>query len=476
MKILLINPPTSTEQLYGDWDLSAVDTLCPPLGLLYIAALIRKHNHTVDVVDVPALKWSVQNIVDFVLSSNPDVIGISAMTINIVNAMKIAQNLKDNNITSPIILGGPHITAVPAETLMTCASFDYGVIGEGEFTFLELIENIQNTQSLNQIQGIAWRDASGEIIVNPPRPFMYDLDILPLPAWDLLPNFPDAYPQNSLETKRLPAASIITSRGCPHKCTFCDRSVFGSRVRSHGAEYTLNMIRHLRDNYSIKDLMILDDNFLLDKEKLFTICDTIIDENMDLKWYCLSHVKFMTEDRLKKIKEAGCWIMEVGIESGCERILRLLNRNTPKAEIAAAIKRAKKTGIRVKGNFIFGLPTETRESLEETIKFATDIDISLFQQGFLTIWPGCELARNAVEYGNVETDWSKLAHFQVSFVPYGLNREDLLQASKKAFIKFYLRPKIILQVLLTLTSLHALHSSFMASTTFLKTILRNTNQ
>jgi radical SAM superfamily enzyme YgiQ (UPF0313 family) len=476
MKVVLIDPPTSREQLYGDWDLSGVDTYCPPLGLLYIASFVRKNGHTPFVFDLTALKWSLHDLVQRILSLNPAAVGITAKTINIYNANKIASELKKSGLKAPIILGGAHLTAVPAETIERFSAIDIGVLGEGEITFLEVIEKIESKKSIDDVKGIIFRDEFGKITVNPPRPLIQDLDSLPFPAWDLLPNFPEAYPQSALETKRLPAASIITSRGCPHQCTFCDRAVFGSSVRHHGAEYTLDMIRFLKNKYGVKDLMALDDNFLLDKKKLFKICDTIIEEKMDLRWYCLSHVKFMTEDRLKTIKEAGCWIMEVGIESGCERILKLLKRNTTKEEIAEAIKRARKAGIRVKGNFIFGLPTETRESLEETIQFATDINISLFQQTFLTIWPGCELSNHAGQYGYVETDWGKLAHFQISFIPNGLTQEDLLLASKDAFRRFYLRPKIIFGMLTTLTSFRAIQSAMVAFVVFLKTILRRSRK
>jgi radical SAM superfamily enzyme YgiQ (UPF0313 family) len=219
--------------------------------------------------------------------------------------------------------------------------------------------------------------------------------------------------------------------------------------------------------------MILDDIFTLNKKKLFEICDTIIEEGLDLSWFCITYAKFMTEDRLRKIKEAGCWFIEMGIESGCDRILRLLKKNTTKSEMAEAVKRAWKLGIKVKGNFIFGFPTETKESLEETIQFAINIDISYFQQNFLTIWPGCELANNSEQYGHVESDWGRLAHQRVTFIPHGLTEQDLIQASKDAFRRFYLRPKIILQVLLqSLTSWRAVHNAMIAFMVFLRTIFR----
>jgi len=472
MKIVLVDPPTCHDQLYGDWDLSAVDTYSPPLGLLHIASFVREHGHITYVLDVTARRWSMQEAIESVMELDPDVVGLSSKTINISNANRIAEELKKQGLAAPVILGGAHMTALPVETLERFNAFDYGIVGEGELTLLELINRISNNGPTHDVKGVVWRDDHGRIVVNPPRPLIRDLDQLPFPAWDLLPNFPDAYPHSALETKRLPAASIITSRGCPHKCTFCDRAVFGSVVRHHSAEYTLEMIRDLKNNYGIKDLMILDDNFLLDKKKLFHICDGIIEENMDLRWYCLSHVKFMTEDRLRKIKEAGCWTMEVGIESGCERILRLLKRNTTKTQIADTMKKAKKEGIKIKGNFIFGLPSETRESLEETIQFATSIDISLFQQTFLTIWPGCELSEYADRYGYTEKDWGKLAHFQISFIPDGLTPEDLLRASKEAFRRFYLRPRIVLEILTSIRTPRAFKCAFVGFIAFLKSIFR----
>ena len=473
MNIVLINPPTSFDQIYGQWDLSGVDTYCPPLGLLYIASYLREHHHAPHVIDVQAMNWSCQETVECALSHSPDVVGISAKTINIHNAGEIAGELKSEGYVGPIVVGGAQITALPAETLGRFRAIDYGVIGEGEIAFLEVVENIKLKKPVRDVRGVVWRNGIEQTVVNPPRPLMEDLDQLPFPAWDLLVDFPDGYPHNALETKRLPSASIITSRGCPFQCTFCDRAVFGSRVRQHSAEYTLGMIRHLQEVYGIRDLMILDDNFMLDKGKLFTICDTIREERMDLSWFCQGHVKFMTDDRLAKMRDAGCWFVEMGIESGCDRILKLIKKNTNKAEIAEAVRRAHKAGLKVKGNFIFGLPTETIESLEETTQFAASIDLSYFQQNFMTLWPGCEIARNAERYGHVETDWDRLSDKRITFIPSGLSAEDLLKASKAAFRRFYLRPRILFEILLqSLTSWRAAHNAIVAFVAFLKTMSR----
>lgn len=471
MKIALIDPPTSLEQIYGDWDLSPLETYCPPLGLLYIAGFLRKHGHTPHIIDTQARKWSLQQVSEFVAGVNPDIIGITAKTINVMNANTIVEKIKSNGIDAPVVIGGAHITALPAETFSRLESVDYGIIGEGEITLLELMVCIAEKRSPAHVKGLVWRD-NGNTKINPPRPPIEDLDILPFPAWDLLPNFPEGYPHSALETRRLPAASIISSRGCPFSCTFCDRAVFGSRVRHHSAEYTLNMIRYLIEKFGVRDLMILDDNFILNKKKLFRICNTIIEEKMDLSWYCMGHAKFMTEDRLSKIRQAGCWIVEMGIESGSDRILQIIRKNTSKSEIAEAVQRARKAGLKIKGNFIFGFPTETKESLEETIKFSKDINLSFFQQNFLTIWPGCELSLQLEKYGDIESDWSRLAHQRITFIPFGLTEEDLINASKRAFRSFYIRPRIIMEIIFLLTSVRTFKSIIVAFMVFIRTIFR----
>ena len=232
------------------------------------------------------------------------------------------------------------------------------------------------------------------------------------------------------------------------------------------------MIRHLKDKYAVRDLMILDDNFILNRKKLFAVCDQMIGEKLDISWYCMGHARFMSEDRLKKIKSAGCWFIEIGIESGCDRILQSIKKNTTKSEIAEAVKRARKIGLKTKGNFIFGFPSETRESLEETIRFASSIGLSYFQQNFLTAWPGCEIANNVDGSEISLKDWGTLAHQRVTYIPEDLTPEDLIRASKQAFRRFYLRPAIMLEMLSTLNSWWRLKSLLIAGLVFLKTIRR----
>ena len=473
MKVALINPPTSHEQIYGDWDLSSLDTYTPPLGLLHIAGFLKQNKHQPFILDLAAVGWSLDKGVRHVLAQEPDAVGLSAMTINSLNANTIARELKKRGLTAPVILGGAHVTAVPVDTLRALESIDYAVLGEGEVTFLELLQRLDAGQPIDDVKGIAWRDQTGSVVINATRPPIQDLDMLPFPAWELLPGFPGSYPSSLLESKRLPAAGIMTSRGCPYHCTFCDHRVFGSRLRHFSAEYTLSMIRHLVQAYGIRDLMVLDDNFLINKKKLFEVCDGLIGEKLDLTWYCIAHVQSISPDRMTKIKKAGCWFIEVGIESGNDEILKQIKKNTNKAEIRKAIRMIKEAGLRVKGNFIFGFPGETPETLEETIDFALELNLDYFQQSYLTVWPGCEMADRApAEAKNTEDSWGKLAHQRITFVPEGLTKEELLQASRAAFRRFYLRPRTIINLLPTFTSTRGIRFALTALVVFLKTIFR----
>jgi len=184
----------------------------------------------------------------------------------------------------------------------------------------------------------------------------------------------------------------------------------------------------------------------------------------------------MTDDKLAKIREAGCWFIEIGIESGNDGILKRIKKGTTKADVEGAVSRAKKAGLKVKGNFIFGFPGETPETLEETMKFALDLKIDFFQQNFLTVWPGCEISdemskspQDAHQFGD---DWDKLAHQRVTFVPAGMTKDQLINASKKAFRRFYLRPRIIMGLIPRLASWRGIRFGIISFRVFLSTIFR----
>lgn len=473
MKVIFVDLPIAHEQFYGDWDISALDTVCPPLGLLYIAGYVRAHGHEPSIIDIPNRRWTIPQAVDHIARLAPDAIGISAKTPSVRALRQLTTLLRARGVSCPILLGGAHVTAAPLETMARFPAIDVGVIGEGELTCLDVLDHLERGRPLDDVAGIVFRHPTHGVVRTPARPTIADLDVLPFPAWDLLPGFPESYPHSPFETRRTPAASLITSRGCPFHCTFCDTAVFGSRVRFHSPAYTLRMLRHLVDHYGVRDVMFYDDNFFINHDHMMGICNGMIAERLDLSWYCLAHEKTMKPERLATARRAGLWFIEMGVESGSDRILREIQKKTSAREVAEAASEAKRHGIKTKGNFIFGLPLETRETLEETIRFACESDFSFAQQSFLTIWPGSPIAANWQRYGTGPSEWDQLGQYTITFVPHGLTAADLLAASKAFFRRFYLRPRIVAEVARTLTSPRGVRTAATCTYVFLKTITRS---
>ena len=220
---------------------------------------------------------------------------------------------------------------------------------------------------MSSVRGIAYRpDAScRELILTPPREPIEDLDSIPFPAWDLLPDLAKSYCPPAHTVKRFPASLIMTSRGCPGKCTFCDNKVFGRSVRTHSADYVVRLIRHLQQQYGIRELQIRDDNFLASKQRAVELCQRLIDEKIDLAWSCAGRVDMITPDMLQLMKRAGCWQIWYGIESGSNRVLKAIRKNTTCERIEAAVRSTKRAGISPCGFFMIGLPTETEDDIEE---------------------------------------------------------------------------------------------------------------
>ena len=343
-KMCLLNPPIGNG-CYNEWDFSTVDTSSPPMGLLYLAGAIRQKGYPVSLIDAEGLKLSLPEIIRKILDSSAEIVGISATTPAIHSAAEIASCIKRTKNGILTIIGGPHVTAAPLETMNAFPVFDAGVIGEGEETISELLDAIARSGDFSDVKGMIVRGGDG-LKINEHREFIADIDSLALPAWDLLPSLTKGYSYSIIETHGRPSAAIVTSRGCPQKCSFCDRKVFGNFYREHSAEYVLEMIRLLKYKYGIKDLMIFDDNLMISRARLMKICAGLIKEKLDISWFCVSNLKNFELDKLKMMKEAGCWLIEVGIESGCQEILNAMNRGVTLEEIESAVKMANKTGIK----------------------------------------------------------------------------------------------------------------------------------
>lgn len=337
------------------------------------------------------------------------------------------------------------MTAVPEQTIKKFKSFDIGVIGEGEITLIELVKVLEKRGDLSGVKGIVWRK-NGRIIVNQRRGYISNLDDLPLPNWDLLKGFPRRYKPSANSYSQLPAVHLVTSRGCTGQCTFCDRSVFGRIPRMYSAKRVLAMIKVLELKYGIREIQFFDDNFALFPKRLETICRSLIRNKRKISWSCQTRADMVNPTALKMMKQAGCWQIGLGVESGCDRILKILKKQETKEMMGKAIGLIAKEGIEIKGFFILGNPGESEESLKETRDFILSQPLTYVHTTYFTPYPGSEIFKKASRYGKLLLkDWSDIGQgtIEAIFIPKGLTKEILNSFAKDIFRRFYFRPQII---------------------------------
>jgi radical SAM superfamily enzyme YgiQ (UPF0313 family) len=439
LNILFATPPVTSAERYGE--LKGAGSSAPALGILLLAAMARNAGHKVSVLDAAALNLSTEAILQKLTAESFDLLAISATTLGINAAEQLASSARRVCPAIKTVLGGPHVSAVPEQTLEVCPGIDIAVVGEGEETFLFLLEALAEGNDLASVAGLVFRDGK-RIRSNSRRPFITRLDELPYPAWDLLTGFPDNYSPAAFKTLQTPATSIVTSRGCPNECIFCDRSVFGQSCHAHSANYVVSMIRHLHDNFGIKEFCFEDDTFITFKQRLVDICQQLIDLNLGITWSCLGRVNHVTAENLHLMQQAGCWQISYGIESGNQQILENIHKKVSLEQIRNAVVLTRAAGIRAKGFFIIGHPGETAATIEETRNFALELPLNDISVSLLTPFPATELAERSTEFGHFDADWSKMNLLNAVFVPFGLTQQELLTAQKNLLKGFYRRPKI----------------------------------
>lgn len=446
-EIVLVTPPLTPKERYGPLA-SAANTM-PSMGLLSVGAVIKLMGLDVKIIEASSLGLGFGDTLREILESSPKILGLTATTFSVHSARRLAKLVKENNPGIITLVGGPHITAAPDETMRRFKEFDIGILGEGEETIQELLSILgtEGKGEIKNIPGIAFRDGEA-LVITEPRRFIKEMDNLPFPAWDLLPDFPKGYSPPPFRFRRLPAASIVTSRGCPETCMFCDRAVFGNKCRAFSARYVVEMIRLLKYKYGIRELLIEDDTFPMFKDRLIKICEFLIRDRLNVSWSCLARVNMLDFKILKLMKRAGCWQIGYGIESGSQEILDFANKRIDLKEVEDTIRLTHESGIMSKGFFIMGFPKENEETLRSTIDFATRLRLDDISIAFMTPLPGTRLYSIASQYGQFRDDWGKMSLLEVVFLPHGLTEEKLKKYSRELWKKFYLRPRIIMGYIL----------------------------
>lgn len=463
MKILLINPP-DVHTLVGN-NPEIIDSergYNPALGLMYIASFIlKKTDHQVKILDSQVEEISFEEIKKVITTYRPNIVGLTVMTFTVYDCLEIARVAKevDNNIK--VVFGGPHPHIFPEETI-NFPNVDFLMIGEGESTIVDFLSNIGDKDKLKSVKGLVFKNEN-KIIRTPLPELIQDLDSIPFPARSLTP-----YKKySSLLAKRNPITTMITSRGCPYKCIFCDRPHLGKLFRARSA---MNVVEEIGDciNMGINEIIIYDDTFTINRQRVIDICDEIIKRKYDVYFDIRARVNTVDYEMLKKLKMAGCERIHYGVESGNQNVLNVLKKGITLNQVKKAFYLTKKVGISTLGYFMIGSPTESKETVLQTINFAKSLKCDFAHFTITTPFPSTNLYRLGLQQGIIKNDyWQKFAEnptpdFKPPFWEENLSRKELLELIKFAYKKFYTRPGYIINRLLKVRSIKEFKKKFKA--------------
>lgn len=464
MKVLLINPPKFHEIIGNNPSIIEEERGCnPPLGLLYIASYLETYSeHTVSVIDAQVEGLNYNTLEDRIKCENPDVVGITAMTMTLIDVFKTISAVKRINKNIKTVLGGPHIHLFPNETIQF-RDIDFLVLGEGEEVFKKLLDNIDDKAQLMKTTGIVFRD-NDETINTGIRPVIENLDEIPFPARHLVP-----YKKySSLLTKGNIVTTIFTSRGCPFKCAFCDRPHLGKRFRARTPNNVVDELEQCT-KLGIREFLVYDDTFTVNKKRVIDICREIVDRGLNISWDIRTRIDTIDEEMIKYLKLGGCQGIHYGIESGTSKVLEILKKGISLEQAKYIFDITRKYGIKILAYFMIGNPNETLEDILKTYEVMKELKPDYVHLTILTPFPGTEIYSNAIEKSVIEKDvWQEFAkHPSNDFIPphWGevFTREELNDLLIKGYKSFYIRPSYVFKRIMDVRSFKELRKKASAA-------------
>ncbi len=400
-EVLLITP----SYLLEDVRLGGVDvgSMTPPLGILYVAAMLQRHGYRVNVLDMHAEGVRTKSsLAKHLKQTKPDVVGISTLTSKFQNVTDIARISKEHFPDASIMLGGHFATFNHDKILAKYRDVDFIVRGEGEETSMEIVQELEKTNpGFSKIRGISYRN-NGRLKCNTDRPLLTDLDSLPFPAFGLVSHL--SYGKlGLLQGTSGNLATTVTSRGCVYKCTYCSNSSFtGHTIRYRSPENVIEELEHYVNTFGIREFMFNDDNFTLNKKRVLKLCYLLRKNSLDIEWYTDGRVNQSDDTMYREMHRAGCRLIYYGIESCVDRILKYYQKGTTYDMQKTGVKKARKAKLDIVGSFILGAPIETVEEMWETIKKATALDLDYAQFNPLSVYRGTPIWSQLVEEGKID--------------------------------------------------------------------------
>lgn len=360
MRILLVYPPLRAFKKELVFDPIPSDAPFPPLGLLYLSAVLKEAGHTVTIFD----GTFQSDFRAFVRGRKYDLAGVSSTVLHYSSLLETCKTLKEQGV--PVVVGGPFPSCFP--DLIQCEDVDFLIAGEGEESLLLLVDALART-CYDGVPGLAWKE-DGHIRSNPVRAIK-DVDALPFPD-RTYPGFQE-YLRTWKKNYKVVCTSVISSRGCPYTCVFCDKSVFGTKYRSRSVESIIAELLYL-DSMGVDNVWFTDDLFTLDRKRVLSLCRKMKEEHLDMVWYCDSRVDTIDEEMVWAMKKAGCTWIGFGVESGNPDILKYIEKRHTTDDVKRAFEICRKAQIKRSAYFILGFPQDTEQTVEETVQFAMALD------------------------------------------------------------------------------------------------------
>lgn len=390
MNILLINPPCRSPNMV-------------PLGLGYIASVLRNSGHKVNILDINAYQYSDGEVEDKIKAMEYDCVGIGGLTTTYKYVKWLSGLIKRWRPETPIVAGNMVVTAQP-QLLLKNSKVDIAIIDEGELTAQELFSALSEGGDLSGINGL-WYKKDGKICQNPNRPRIKDLDKLPFPAWDLFPMH--IYLKNPIHIEfGLKSINVCAVRGCPYCCSYCSRP-FGRSVYARSADNIIEEIKEAKHRYGVEYVAFSGDHFLVNHAWIFELCEKIIRTKLKVKWGATGRVNLIDKKILWTMRNAGCICLGYGFESGSQRILNNMDKRATVEQAQEAIRLTRETGIYVLSSFMFGMVGETKETIQETIDFIKRMRIPEDRLLFTTPYPNTPLYELARRMGRLPLDEDK---------------------------------------------------------------------
>ena len=446
-KILFVNPPTPEKGIMVIRDLdrsgrkTREKTIWPQTNLAYLAAVMKNEGFEVEIMDCIADKIYWDKFEKIIEVKKPDYILFNSISSTISNDMKTAATAQKNGAKS--IAVGSHVTALPKKSMEKFPYLDFVIMGEAEETLKELVISIEEKKDFAGVLGIAWRK-NGEVLVNDKRPLIKNLDDLPIPLHELLP----------IKKYNLPFVGsrftfVTESRGCPYRCIFCRSPIAWNRIfRTRSSDSIFKELEYLQ-KIGVKNILFHSDTFTVNKNVVIELCKKIIDGGLKIRWMCNSRVDTIDKEMLFWMKKASCKMIMYGIESGSQKVLDMSKKDITVGKIVETMKATKYAGIKIWGYFIIGLPGENWSTVEETIKLAKRLPLTLANFAVAAPYPGTEFNDLAANTGWLLSDnWEDYDQNYSAVVNYpDFSSKDIVNAMKKAYKKFYFRPKAVFSLI-----------------------------